>query len=55
MAVAYAKLSSVVWSGESIDMYTNSIRIAGFNGRVLETIVKMAFINGFANHISIAL
>lgn len=42
--------------GELIDMYGNSIRsMARFDGRSLEKIVKMAFINVFPNHISIAL
>lgn len=34
--VAYAKLGSVVWSGESTDVYTDNIRrMAGFIGRGL--------------------
>lgn len=52
--VVYAKLNSMTWSGKLI-MYANIMRrMAGFNGRGPERIVKMAFVNGFPNHISIA-
>lgn len=57
--VAYGKLSRMVWTGESVDVFANNIRrlagLAGFNGGGLRQMVKMAFINGFPDHISIAL
>ena len=57
--VAWGKLSSYKWSGESVDIYANELRrlagLAGFESPGLETVVKLAFIGGFPNSISVEL
>lgn len=54
--VAFAKLSQKRWSGEQVDVFANDLRrlgrLAGFKGDALETVVKLAFINGFPDYIS---
>ena len=48
--VAYAKLSSMKWAGEEVDVYVNEIRrlagLARFEGPSLKHSVKLTFING---------
>ena len=57
--MAYRKLTMVRWAGERVDVYANKIRqlagLAGFEGAGLERFMKLAFIRGFPNTISIEL
>ena len=57
--VAYAKLSSMKWGGEEVDVYANEIRrlagLARFEGPPLEHIVKLTFINGLPDYMSVQL
>lgn len=57
--VAYGKLVTTKWTGESVDVYANEIRrlagLAGFEGAGLERIVKLAFIQGFPHNVSMQL
>ena len=57
--VAYAKLVKVRWTGQPVDVYANDIRrlagLAGFTGVGLENVVRMTFVNGFPDTISIGL
>lgn len=56
---AYGKLVQLKWTGEQVDVYANEIRrvagLAGFTGDGLEKIVKLTFVNGFPDGISVAL
>ena len=57
--VAYAKLVRVKWTGQPVDVYANNIRrlagLAGFKGEGLESIIRLTFVNGFPDKVSIAL
>ena len=57
--VAYGKLVRVRWTGEQVDVYANEVRrlagLAGFVGESLERIVKLTFVNGFPDYISMEL
>ena len=57
--VAYAKVTGAKWSGEPVDVFANEIRKhakgAGLSGPGLDQIVKLAFIMGFPDSISIEL
>ena len=57
--VAHAKLSSMKWGWEKVDVYANEIwRLAGlarFEGPSLEHIVKLTFINGLPDYMSVQL
>lgn len=57
--VAYAKLVKVKWTGQPVDVYANDIRrlagLAGFAGVGLENVVRMTFVNGLPDTVSIAL
>ena len=57
--VAYAKLTSMKWGGEEVDVYANEIRrlagLARFEGPSLEHIVKLTFINGLPEYMSVQL
>ena len=57
--VAHAKLSSMKWGGEEVDVYANEIRwlagLARFEGLSLEHIVKLTFINGLPDYMSVQL
>lgn len=57
--VAYGKLVYMRWTGEQVDVYANEIRrlagLAGFKGEDLERIVKLTFVNGFPDRISVEL
>ena len=57
--VAHAKLSSMKWGGEEVDVYANEIRrmagTAKFEGPSLEHIVKLTFINGLPDYMSVQL
>ena len=57
--IAYGKLTKVKWPGESVDAYANNIRrlagLAGFVGVGAENVVRLAFVHGFPELISIAL
>ena len=56
---AFAKLVTMRWRGESVDVFANEIRrlagLAKFEGEGLENVVKLTFVNGFPDTISIAL
>ena len=56
---AYNKLRKVTWTRELVDMYAAEIRrlagLVGYTGQSLEKTVKMAFVSGFPNHISMEL
>ena len=56
---AYGKLCRLRWSGEQVDVYATEIRrlagLSGFKGADLERIVKLTFVNGFPDHISMEL
>ena len=57
--VAYGKLMHVKWVGEQVDVFANEIRrlagLAGFTGESLERIVKLTFVNGLPEHMSVEL
>ena len=57
--VAYAKLTSMKWGGEEVDVYANEIRrlagLARFTGPSLEHVVKLTFINGLPDYMSVQL
>ena len=59
MFVAYGRLKSLRWTGETVDVFANEIRrlsvLAGWKGDGLETAVKLAFVTGFPDRISVAL
>ena len=56
---AYAKLIRKKWLGESVDVYMNEIRrlagLAGFDGKSLDNIVKLAFVTGLPHDMGIAI
>ena len=56
---SYSRLGSLKWVGEQVDVYANEIRrlagLSGFKGEGLERIIKLTFVNGFPDHISVAL
>ena len=57
--IAYGKLVNMKWTGEPVDVYANEIRrlagLSGLKGEGLETIVKLNFVHGFPENISIEL
>lgn len=57
--VAHRKLVQMRWTGEQVDVYANEIRrlagLAGFTGENLERMVKLTFVNGFPDNISVEL
>ena len=57
--IAYGKLIKAKWTDESVDTYTNNISwlagLAEFIGRSMKKIVKLAFVHGFPDRISITL
>ena len=57
--VSFCKLKGTRWSGESVDVYANEIRKlakgCGFDKEGLEQAVKLAFVAGFPDHISVEL
>ena len=55
---AYTKLKLVKWAGEHMDVYASKIQLAGrarFAGCSLETVIKLVFVTGFLNDISMKL
>ena len=56
---AYDRLGKLRWTGEQVDVYANEIRrlagLAGFCGEGLERIIKLSFVNGFPDTVSVAL
>lgn len=56
---AYNKLRKFAWTGESVDVYAAELRrlagLSGYVGRGLERTVKMAFVSGFPDRISLEL
>ena len=57
--VAHAKLSSMKRGGEEVDVFANEIRrlagLARFEGPYLEHLVKLTFINGLPDYMSVQL
>ena len=57
--LAYKKLISSTWKGEPVCTYVNELRhlanLSGFEESAAEKLVKLAFITGFPDSISIAL
>ena len=57
--VAYGKIARMKWTGEPVDVYANEIRrlagLAGFSGEELNRLVKLTFVNGFPDSISMEL
>ena len=57
--IAYRKLVLMRWTGDPVDVYANEIRrlagLAGFTGSDLERIVKVSFVSGFPDSISVEL
>ena len=56
---AYEKLKRFKWTGESVDVYANTIKrlagLAGYVGIGLDQTAKLAFITGFPDEVSVAL
>ena len=56
---AYRKFTMVRWAGERVDIYAKKIRqltgLPRFKGAGLERFMKLAFVTGFPNAISIEL
>ena len=56
---AYGKLGRAKWAGEQVDVFANEIRrlasLSGFDGVGLERTVKLNFVNGFPEDISMKL
>ena len=57
--VSYNKLFRICWAGQTLDVYANEVRLlaclSGFAGEGLEIVVKLAFVNGFQEDVSVAL
>ena len=56
---AYKKLITATWKGGPVSVYANELRrladLAGYTGAALEHCVKLAFVTGFPDRISVAL
>ena len=56
---AYEMLKQFKWTGESVDVYTNTIKrlagLAGYVGIGLDHTAKLAFVTGFPDDVSVAL
>ena len=56
---AFGKLVNMKWTGEPVDVFANEVRrlagLAKFSKEGLENVVKLTFINGFPDHISVSL
>ena len=57
--VAYAKLNRLMWEGEPVDVYATEIRrlvgLAGVRGDGGDTLMKLAFVNGFPESVRVDL
>ena len=57
--VAYSKLISKKWSGEPVDVFATELRrligLAGMKGEGAETLIRLAFVNGFPEAVSVEL
>ena len=57
--VAFSKLKNLKWAGEQVDVYANEIRRlargCALKGEALEQLVKLTFITGFPDSISVEL
>ena len=57
--VAFGKMTRMKWAGEPVDVYANEIRrLAGlsrFSGEGLDRVVKLTFVNGFPDNVSMEL
>ena len=56
---AYRKVTMIKWAGERVDIYANKIRqlveLAGFKGDGLVRLMKLVFVTGFPDTVSIGL
>lgn len=56
---SFAKLVTLKWSGEQVDVYLNELRkfarLAGYEGKALEQTVRLCFINGLPESVSLGL
>lgn len=56
---AFGKLVQMKWTGEPVDVYANEIRrlagLAKFDKAGMENVVKLTFVNGFPDSISVSL
>ena len=56
---AYEKLKRFKWTGESVNVYANTIKrlagLAGYVGIGLDQTAKLAFVTGFPDDVSVAL
>ena len=56
---AYEKLKGFKWTGESVDVYANTIKrlagLAGYVGIGLDQTDKLAFVTGFPDDVSVTL
>ena len=50
---AFAKLSSIKWTGQQVDVFANGL--AGFTNDRLNIIVRLTFVNEFPDNISVNL
>ena len=57
--IAFGKMARMKWAGEPVDVYANEIRrlagLSGFSGKGLDRVVKLPFVNGFPDNISMEL
>ena len=57
--VSYSKFVAARWTGESVDVYANELeklsRLAGLTGELVAHLVKMQFVIGFPDHVSVEL
>ena len=56
---AYSKLRELKWAGEAVDVFANELRrlakLCGLRGEGLEQVVKLGFVMGFPDSISVEL
>ena len=57
--VSFCRLREIRWGGEPVDVFVNEIRRlakgCGFEDKGLEQVVKLAFVGGFPDHVSVEL
>ncbi|XP_036360125.1 uncharacterized protein LOC118764022 [Octopus sinensis] len=59
MFEAYARLSRTRWTGEQVDVFADELRrlakLAGYEGESLDRTVRLAFVTGFPDNMSVEL
>ena len=57
--ISYAKLANLKWNGESVDVYATEIRrlvgLSGIGGTGANVLIKLAFVHGFPESMSVEL